>query len=247
MSVDSDSIGMTAETGYELDETASPLRISGFLALICGLLGIFGAITSPMLGFCLAAIILGIFALRNSDSDEPPLGTTPARIGILLAILFGACGVSRVLSRTVIIGGQAEAFAREYLDLVARGEVYYAMELQKDHYNRYLESMPLDQYYNKTEEAMRSVQEFKEDGLTAAIIRIGPDANWERDRAIHVYSHYGRNMVDLVLRAQNPGDPAPVKVRMQLEFVFNQKDGAMEWRIDNTMFDRKRIVAEKIL
>ena len=112
---------MTAETGFDLSDEVAPFRITGFLSLICAILSMFSVIAMPMLAFALAAIVFGFLALRRCDSEKPPVGVTPARIGIVLAVLFGAWGISRPLSKTAIIGGQAEHFAREYVRLVGTG------------------------------------------------------------------------------------------------------------------------------
>ena len=249
MSQETDHIssGMSAETGYDLSDEVAPLRISGFIGLICGVISVFSIIAMPMLGFALAAIIFGFLALRRSDSEHPPIGVTPARIGILLAVLFGSCGIARPLTKTAIIGGQAEQFAREYVKLLSSGEVYYAMELNKEHFNRYLDTMPLDKYYSRNEQAVQAATEFRDASLVSTLESIGPDAEWRIDQPTRVYNHYGRNLAQVVLATDRENAAAPVRIRVILEYRFNQEDGALEWQIDACVNYRERIVAESIL
>ena len=145
------SIGMSAEAGYGAVETA-PLRISGFLALILGLLSVLSLLGPALLVIPILTLFFGFFALRKYDGPVP-VGVRPAIIGLVLAAGFGACGFFLPWMKTMTLGSQAEYFARQYLEVVARGELELAMELKKNYANRYMHNMSLKQHYEMTEGA----------------------------------------------------------------------------------------------
>ena len=64
------SVGMQAEAGYEVDESAAPLRISGFLCLIFGLLSFAAILGKPLLVFPLIAFLFGMVASASSFADK---------------------------------------------------------------------------------------------------------------------------------------------------------------------------------
>lgn len=68
---------MQAETGFELDDSAPPLRVSGFICLIFGVLSFLCLLGQPILVLPLIAIIFGVFACgdrvaRRRSVPGPP-------------------------------------------------------------------------------------------------------------------------------------------------------------------------------
>ena len=78
---------MRAETGFDEADSAPPLRVSGFVCLLLGMLSVLACFGQPLLIVPLSAIAVGFVALRRS-SGQRPVGTTPAMIGMVLAIFF---------------------------------------------------------------------------------------------------------------------------------------------------------------
>lgn len=110
---------MQAEAGFELDDSAPPLRVSGFICLIFGVLSFFCTLGQPLLVLPLIAIVVGMFALRRSGG-QTPVGTRAAMLGMILAAGFGACGLFIPWMKTMTLGRQAEKFSRDYMEVVAR-------------------------------------------------------------------------------------------------------------------------------
>ncbi|NND96783.1 MAG: hypothetical protein HKN47_05570 [Pirellulaceae bacterium] len=249
MSSDSDSTFsstpvMSAEAGFDGSDAQAPIRISGFLCLLLGLLSVITFMAPGLLVLPFAAILLGAFALRRYDPPKP-VGITPAYLGVLLAVGFGAFGLGIPLMKQKMVGEQAEYLARQYVELVARGEDYYAIELRKEFNNRFIRSMPLEEHYKDNENATKTLEEFREDGIYEVLRRIGPDANWELDRAVRCYYRYGREHADVVL--VNHDKSKPVLVRVILQCIEHPDTGDLEWHVDTCMQYRERLVAESIL
>lgn len=260
MSTDSNaprSLGavMSAESGYEVVDDDKPLRISGFIAAILGVISGFTIVALPVLAIAIAAVLFGLFALRKSDGTGVPVGTTAARLGIFLAVLFGSCGVGRSYFKSQTLGNQAEYFARQYIKLISSGNEIYARELQKNYVNRFLKTMPLTERYALEEEKAKQMRDQSgeqaptDDGGsedTGAFLKKYPaDHNWLLDRPVRVFSKYGSQKADVVFAYDD--SEKPTRVRILLVYLVNKDNDNGEWHVELVMPYRERIVAETVL
>lgn len=234
---------MQAETGFELDDSAPPLRVSGFICLILGVLSFSCLLGQPLLVLPIIASVFGVFALRRSGG-QTPVGTRPAMLGIVLAAGFGSCGLFLPWMKTRTLGSQAEQFSRYYMEVVARGQDEFAMELRKDYVNRFPTTMSLKDHYALTEDAARRLMEFREDGINNTIRKRGPGADWILDRPTRVYYSYQREHAEVIWI--DPTGETPSKIQMFLEYRVSP-DGDGQWHVDVVQSYRERIVAENIL
>ena len=250
---------MSSEAGYEPDVDDSPLRVSGFISLILSLLSGFASVTLPMLAMAIAAILVGVFALRKSDSKSKPVGTTAAKIGICLAILFGSWGSAKYAFRYQTLGSQAEYFARQFVRVASSGNKIYTRELQKSYVNRYLKTMPLEESYERARQEMEARQAESGDGMEAApdgvaeaedttvadLAKYPVDQEWVLFRPVRIYHHYGRQMAEVILATATSENA--FKVRVVLEHLIHRDRGSLEWYVESCLPYRERIVAESIL
>ncbi|MEO1615517.1 MAG: hypothetical protein AAFV88_06685 [Planctomycetota bacterium] len=245
---------MSSEAGFEPELDDSPLRVSGFISVILAVIGGFSIITLPMIFFAIAAVLIGLFALRKSESSAPPVGTTAAKVGIVLAVLLGSWGGSRYAFRIHSLSSQAEHFAREFVKVSAMGNEIYAKELRKSHVNRFLKTMPLEASYEKAR-LEAEARKAENDGYSSPeagdqetyqeIVRFPPDHEWFLDRPVHCYYHYGRQMAEVILASDR--SEKPFRLRIILEYLINKDDDAAEWYVETIMPYRERIVAETVL
>ena len=232
--------GMGAETGFGDDDSTPPLRFSGFLSLFLGLLSwvsivVLGAIVIPIL-----AILIGLFALRPSRFGKP-IGTLPAKLGICFAVAFGVCGYLVPYLKTQTLGGQAKAFALDYIDVINGGYDTLGIELKKEKRNRFSKEMPLDDYYDGSENATVALERFDEDGGNSIIRRAGPDANWILDRPMRVFHQYGIDRAHLVFR-----DDEGTLLQFHMQYKVDGDDVG-QWHISRVQPYRELIVAESVL
>ncbi|MGB7346680.1 MAG: hypothetical protein WBD20_20835 [Pirellulaceae bacterium] len=248
MSIDSNShlpsnTGMSAEAGFDGTEIQAPIRVSGFISLLLGLISAMSFLAIGMLIVPMAAIGFGMFGLRKY-SGPTPVGIRAASIGILLAVCFGAFGLGVPLFKKNTLGRQAEHFAKQYVKLVAMGEEYYTLELKKNQANRYLRTMPLREHYEANEELTNSVNENRDDSLISLIKSVGPDGEWELDRPVRIYHTYGEDSAEVVLANYDQEKPRVLRLILKNNI---SKDGNIEWYVEVCMSYRDRIVAESIL
>ncbi len=247
---------MSSEAEFEPEVEDSELRVSGFIALLLAILSAFTIVAIPMVGFAIAAIAFGMFALRKHASASPPVGTTPARIAIVLAVLLGSWGTSLYAMKRHTLGSQAEYFARQFVRVASSGNEIYASELQKSYVNRFLKTMPLEEHYRQQrlkrekmleeDPPMREMLELEEADTTVLDLTKYPvDHPWELARPVRVYYHYGRQMAEVILSDGAPQNP--YRLRILLEYMVHKDRGSGEWYVESCVPYRKQLVAESVL
>lgn len=236
---------MGAEGGYSLgEEEVAPLRISGFLCLILGLLSPVAYLAFPMVMIPGVAILVGLFALRR-HGEAVPVGKTAAKVGIVLAFGFGALGITVPTLKQQTLGSQAEKFARDYIELIALGEYELAMEMRKNHVNRFAPTMPLKAHYQMNPSAEDSLVEFVTSSVNNSIRDRGPGAEWKLQRRPRVYTHYTFQMVDLVF--EDPTGESNAKVQVIMEYQIERSSGDGQWHVTDAMPPSELIYAPAVL
>ncbi len=235
---------MGAEAGYELDDAQTPVRFSGFVCLLLGLLSSLAMLGRPLLLLPFAALVFGLIALRPAI-DGIPVGTFAAKMGLVLATTFAACGFFLPLAKEQTLGGQAEQFVKEYFELIARGEWELVSELQKPYRSRFLPTMPVKEFYEQNEAAAKGLTEMLDNNGILMDIRDKADtADWQL-YSTRVFVNWGRQKVDTLWVDRN-GDPNQ-KLQVELEYEVDKQFDRGEWHITLFQFHRERLVAESVL
>ncbi len=233
---------MRAESGYEEIESVAPLRFSGFICLIVGLISVVAMLGLPALVVPFVAIVFGLIALRPSDHPKP-VGTTAAKIGIFLAVTFGVCGYFLPWMKANTLGNQAEFYSRQYIGILANNHPEVAIELSKDFKNRFSESMPLDQFYDgSNDDRQRNLYEFRDNGANVLIRELGPDAEWLLDRPVEVYKKFGIERAEVVWKAAENDR----KIHFFMQYLIDPNDVG-QWHVERLQEYRELIVAESVL
>ncbi len=236
---------MGAEGGFGLeDEAVAPLRVSGFICLILGLLSPLAYLGLAMMAIPIVAILVGLFALRR-HGDLVPVGLGAARVGVVMSAGFGLLGVTVPMMKKMTLASQAEKFARDYIEVIALDEVELAMELRKDHVNRYPSTMPLKAHYKMSQAAEDLLIEFRNDGINDQIRERGPGAPWKLLRPVRIYTHYQFQMADLVL--VDPTGKSSIKLHMILEYRIDRVTGDGQWHVNSVQHLAKPIYAPLVL
>ena len=247
---------MSAETEFEDNLDKAPLRVTGFISVLCAVLGGFCLVAIQMIAFVIAAIFFGLLALRKSDSQLKPVGSGAAKFGILLAIFFGACGLGLIYFQQQTLGRQADYFAREYIKLALQGNAPYAGELHKDYRRRFVLSMPIELSYER-EKAKREQQRIEAGGETEEtelpgessieiLSNVSPDAEWVAHRPVRLFHRYGHHLAEVYLTAEQKNGK-PIKIVISMEYMIHKDRGSIEWMVDSLGHHRSQIVAESIL
>ncbi|QDV61444.1 DUF4190 domain-containing protein [Crateriforma conspicua] len=241
-----------AETGYGVEEQPTPIRASGFFALLAGLASVFCLLGTPLLVLPVIAILLGLIALRPSDRGRP-IGTLPAKIGMVLAVGFGVCGFLMPWLATQTVGTESAYFAKEYLRLMARGDREMVMEMRKDHINRVSPGTPLVTHYEQLEAEVRAMEDaqgmspmenYKEDDCVAALEDIGGDIELFQVGSARMYTHFGEQYVET--NWNNHTDPFTNDIIVTMAFKIDAETGDRQWYVKRCTWDQEQPVAESI-
>lgn len=235
---------MGAETGYELDDSQTPVRFSGFVCLLLGFLSAAALLGRPLLLVPFAALVFGLIALRPSIQGVP-IGTLAAKIGLVLATGFAACGFFLPWAKQQTLGEQAEVFGKEFFALVGKGEWELVSELQKSYRSRFLPTMPIKEFYSQNADASRALTEMLDNnGLLLDIRDRAETSDWEL-YSTRVFTRWGRQMVDTLWVDRN-GDPDQ-KLQVELEYEVDKQFDRGEWHVTLFQIQRERLVAESVL
>ncbi len=220
---------MSAEGSPELELDASPIRTSGFIALGLGLLS-FVAVLGPMLIVVPAlAILTALFAIRPTNGVRP-VGIKAAWIGLFCAVLFAAWGMSERHLKSKLMSERASRYASQWLQLVAQGDLELALELQVHPTRRQPSSMPLADYYRRSDTAVMMLKQFKDQESMPALIKAGTKPKWELAMPPTVYTRFGRELTRTVWRDTTGTYQSPLKI--ELEYLPGKDGKEAQWKID---------------
>ncbi len=235
-------LGMGSGNGFEFEESP-PLRVTGYICFLLGVLSFFSLLGKPMLLFALGSILFGLVALRKYEGPRPA-GTRLAMWGIFLSVGFGTCGYTISLMKQATLSRQAEEFAVQYMELVALGHDEHAMELKKEWYNRLSSDMNLAEHYVSDPRISESLVQFKSDAVNQEFKRRGPKAEWALDRPIRIYYQYGKDHAEVIW--SDPTGDSELTIQMFMDYRVDSK-GRGQWQIDVVQPLRERLVADSIL
>jgi hypothetical protein len=220
---------MSAEGTPELELHTTPIRVSGIFALILGIFSFVAVLGAPLVIVPVAAAALAVFAMRPYP-DERPIGVVTAWIGLFLAVTFGVWGVTERQFKTRSMSAQATRFAGEWLNLVGQQNLELAVELQIHPSRRQPASMPLADYYQRGEEAISLLNQFKEQEPIPKLITLGTKPQWEPAGPPKVYQLYGRELTQTIWRDATGSYPNVVKV--VLEYLNGATPDKAHWKIE---------------
>lgn len=220
---------MSAESAPEAALEVAPIRPSGFVALVLGLCSFASVLGAPLVVVPVLAIGFALFALRPF-AGERPVGVTAAWIGLFFAVMFGVWGVSERQFKTRAMSANATRFAGEWLQLVRQGDLELALELQVHPSRRQPVSMPLADYYQRSEVGMEMLKNFKEQEAMPSLIEAGSKPKWEPALPPKVYTLYGRELTQTVWRDTTGAYSSLLKIVM--EYLPDDRSGNAQWKVE---------------
>jgi hypothetical protein len=215
------------------DEGPNPVRITGFLSLLLGLVGAVSLIGQSLVIVPVVAAAFGLWAMRPYRSDTRPIGYLAGAIGLFAAVLFGVWGVTERSLRDRTLAGQAEAFAGEWLTLVSHGDLPLACELQTPPARRHARSMDLADYYRNSEDGQQAIEAFVGQETVAAIIKAGAGVRWRPERRPQVYAERGRQLTTTVW--EDAGKIIKTRIRVEMHYTPAYDGKSAQWAVDQVL------------
>lgn len=220
---------MTAESESNMLIEARPVRVSGWLALLLGLISSMTLFTLGFLVFAALAIAVGLYAIRGY-SGLRPIGYRSAVAGILLAVLFSAWALAENQLRTRYMLRYGNAFAADWLALVQGGQIELACELLNGPAQRQDPSMPLKPYYQESANGKTAMASFREHSMYNKLIEAGNRAQFTSIRPPQYRSFGNRHMVDTFW--SDPSGTVADRFALTIEYYAPRHDGEQaQWGI----------------
>lgn len=221
---------LSAEDAAALELPTAPIRISGFLAFLLGLISFASVLGETLIVIPLLSIAIGLFALRPYEGEKP-LGMRAAMIGMLAASLFLTWGVWERHLKYNQLSEEATRFAHDWLDVVRTGNRELSIELHLHPARRQPATVPLKEYYERSEAGRETLKGFAEQELLPALLKLGDKPKWVLKMPPKVFTHYGRELTQTVWVDETGNYTNPVKV--QLEYLPPKADGERaQWKVD---------------
>ena len=212
-------------------------RIS-VLAVVSCLLGVLSITTFSgplLLALPVAGVGIGLLALAKIAAGEGRLaGRRLALAGIFLAVLFGVAATARPMVHRQLLHRQAEAFTRQWFQLIAEGEVEQAVDLVnpevKSHWiPRNPDGKPLD-----PENIEGSILDhFRQDEVVVKLLELGPSATYQcKDYSAPLHKSNTRTAVyQTYLISSDNGKPGegPLSVMIDLVKTHRPRAGQPAW------------------
>jgi hypothetical protein len=220
-------------SGDQLDSELTPpgpLRLSGIVALVLGLLSISALAGTAMLGVPLLGVLVGLFALRPDQNAEARTGgRLPALIGLVLSLFFGSWGGAHHATRHHFVTAEAERFGLEWLTLLSEGRKEVAHELTQPAGSRQIHAVPLEAYYAQQVDPTSPFQEFLANGPVESILKAGDRCRWELVEVVQRRVHSDRE--NLVLRFRDRSGAVSHAVDLPMHRFKEGGADRVEWMI----------------
>lgn len=233
-----------AEHSFEAvaDDQVPPLRWSGMVALVLGVLSFTAVVAVQMVFVPAAAILCGVFALRPHRGPTP-VGTRPAVLGLILASGFTVCGLMLPWLKHNHLASEAEHFSRQYLQLVTAGDLPFAMELRLPPGQRQMPDTDLDAYYKRLDatsgdEKIAGYAAFvkqTEEGVFGEISQHGDSLQWELVKPPATYQEFSAQRALTIWRDRSGKVTRDVAIELQWH---PREDGRAEWAVTEFRFVR---------
>jgi hypothetical protein len=220
---------MSEEGSPELELPVAPIRFSGFVALLLGLVSFVAVLGLSLVFLPLLAAVFAIFAVRPYQGDRP-VGVIAGWIGLFCAILFLVWGTTERHFKSKQMSAQASRYASEWLTLLGQDEFELVVELQIDPSRRQPDTMPLEDYYKRSPAAIETMKQFSEQETLKKLREAGNKPKWKLHRSPVVSIRYGREFTETVWKDTTGSVARPIVIEM--EYIKDAKTDTANWKVN---------------
>ncbi|MCR9294798.1 MAG: DUF4190 domain-containing protein [bacterium] len=199
----------------EIDDGFVGISKFAVAAAICGLLSSIAIITPSMLWLAIVAVLLGIVALWRIERDPQLGGARFAQAAIVLGAVCGFWSATAEMVRSRHLYSVAAEHAKGYLQVLAAGDTFQALELRKLEPNRQIAGTNLKLVYGGSEsESANEMREFLERTSTKVVLESGADSQWEMLRGAGIERTDAQTKVTVRMQDQANRDTTDVFVTL---------------------------------
>lgn len=216
---------------------SQPLRISGVISLLLGLISAIALAGPYMWVVPILAVLVGLFALR--PSKLPYTGKAAALIGLGLGLFFLTwAATARDVVEQVHLE-KAKRFVTQWLDSFQSGEPEFCFEMTLPEDKRLYKSVNLATYYANPVDSSDvdgppggepKFSEFIEQPLVKSLLNAEKKPQWQYAGVIKTLKLPGMRRWTLRFEDTSGTLPQPVAVIME---VKESPDGEYRWQVQN--------------
>jgi len=206
------------------DQEAPPISRMAVASLVLGVLSLLSPLTIALVPICFVAAVLGAIAVFRIARDPVMAGALPAQIGLGLGVLSAMWAITATSREKEFLDTSAGQHAETFLDILAAGKKYEALELMRIEPQRQTTGTDLEEYYeNGTTENQEELAGFL--GMQAIQVVLGTkDADWTYVRGVN--THRIRDIANITVEMQN----LSAKPELQLVYVTLERNAGFVTR-----------------
>ncbi len=205
------------DEGVEFDRP--PFSRLAYVAFAGGLVSLFAAFSTILLPLAMLATGLGVAVVWKLSRDKQLGGLGLAQCGLTLSTAAIFWSLAARTASDNYLYQQAGEHAKIFLETLAAGKEYEALELRQVESSRQLTGTNLEKYYSQLdEEEQQGYKGFLASATTKSVIASGPNSDWQFSRGLSVASSKSETLVsvEMINRAQPGSNPIIVQMRRQL-------------------------------
>lgn len=206
----------------------APVRVSGFFALLFGLLSILNILTTYFIPLVVAAFLCGAIAFRPSPFG-PAVGQKAAALGMLLALFFGTWGISKSQTMDRGIAEGADQFATNWAELARQGEWEIVMELMNAPSARQNPKMPLKEFYANNPMRIEALSEFRERPDVSKMVNARQQLDWQISEPTKIYTDRGKILA--VVKFKDASGSIEGELSIEMERKWDEDSERYEWQV----------------
>ncbi|MCA9219940.1 MAG: DUF4190 domain-containing protein [Planctomycetales bacterium] len=230
---DMDKMGFTHEEDNELVEYRSLSR----WALAAAVFGVFSAtaLATPLLWVVpLVALAIGGVALSRINANPQLLtGRGWAIAGMMLAVFFGAWGVTRPTTRQQVLINQARDHAQQVIDLLQQQEGLKLYLLTQDRSLRPEKEADIEKFTEGNADRQSELKSFLEMAPIDALLSSGDEGTYQFvSGTVPPKGTFGQEVILLYDFADRRGmETNAMEIEIALRRSYDEKTGEATWQL----------------
>ncbi len=221
---------------YDPDEELQfrqPPQVLAIVTLILGCLSFLAMFSTTFWIFPIVTIALGAGSLISLARNPTKIGRKAALIGLMFAVFFGTCAVSRYFSRQQWLCRHACQNAEIWFQTVKENRLRDAHQLHLHASQRAAEGVSMDDYYQNEEYAQSDYDTFFSDPPMDEFVKVAPQATFEFVQLDGYYPNRYKDdvVVRYVAQYELEGKPRQMEISLVMRRNVHTTTGESGWSV----------------
>ena len=213
-----------------------PLSTLAIIALVSGLVSLCVPFSFVLLPLSIVAIAISAAACWRLAGDSSTRGMWMAQAGLGLGVLTSVWCLTATTGKALYLQREAVKNAKIYLDTLARGDIYQALELHQPKPSRQIAGTDLEAHYLAKMDDMEDMsREIVNSSSTKAVMELGTSADWQFAKVLDSHAVGVIHTIRVEMHnSNNPAQLVRVLLRRRTHTAGDQRAGY--WSIDRLDF-----------